>query len=298
MLNRLQSWRERGWVTLDAAAYAAAWQRFGGSVATHPVVIERLADLARIPVRYLGWEHDGELQAAVATWGRDLALSKEALKRHGKKGLFDLGNAELILPAAEDAQAPLRHRGRYLSELNSGRVAGLRAQTEALAMARAPEDLSKKFRYNQRRELRLLEEAGGLVRPVMEFSSMQLAAIYCDLFQRRWGFPATGAAHLAEVLERLRELLVGSVIFLNDAPIAVQLIYQVQAPRWVSVEYINGGVDPNMRDFSPGSVLSFLNTQAAWEYARAQGKALRFSFGRADREYKERWCSPVPVFQS
>jgi hypothetical protein len=28
------------------------------------------------------------------------------LKRNGKKGLFDLGNAEIILPAAADAQAP------------------------------------------------------------------------------------------------------------------------------------------------------------------------------------------------
>ena len=27
------------------------------------------------------------------------------------------------------------------------------------------------------------------------------------------------------------------------------------------------------------------------------GKPLRFSFGRADREYKERWCNPVPVFK-
>ena len=26
-------------------------------------------------------------------------------------------------------------------------------------------------------------------------------------------------------------------------------------------------------------------------------KPLRFSFGRADREYKERWCNPVPVFK-
>jgi hypothetical protein len=44
-------------------------------------------------------------------------------------------------------------------------------------------------------------------------------------------------------------------------------------------------------------VLSFLNTQSAWEEARVLGKPLRFSFGRADREYKDRWCNPVPVFQ-
>ncbi len=298
MLNRIKGWRERGWTSIDAAAYAKAWNTFGGSVATHPLVVERLAELAGILVRYLGWEQNGELKAAIPTWGRYLALSKEVLKQQGKKGLFDLGNAELILPAAPDTQAPLRHKARYLSELNQGRFAGLKVQAESLAMAREPEDLSKKFRYNQRRELRLLEEAGGVVRPISEFSSSELAAMYCDLFLRRWEFPATGAEHMAQVIEALRELLIGSVIFLNDAPIAIQLVYRVQAPEWVSVEYINGGVDPQTRAFSPGSVLSFLNTQRAWEDARELGKPLRFSFGRADREYKDRWCNPVPVFHS
>ena len=295
MLNRFQGWRERGWTPVEAEVYAQAWQRFGGSVATHPQIVERLAHLAQIPVRYLGWEQDGELKGAIATWGRDLALSKDVLKRKGKKGLFDLGNAEIILPLAADAQVPLRHRARYLSALNEGRVSTLKPQAEQLAMARTPEELSKKFRYNQRRELRLLEEAGGVVRPVSEFSSAELASIYCDLFLRRWGFKATGAERLAEVIELLREWLIGSVIFLNDAPIAIQLVYRVESPEWISVEYVNGGVDPETSAFSPGSVLSFLNTQSAWEQAREVGKPLRFSFGRADREYKDRWCNPVQV---
>ena len=298
MLNRIQAFRERGWQVIDAKAYAEAWARFGGSVATHPRVVEQLAELAQIPVRYLGWLQDGELKAAIPTWGRHLALSKDVLKRAGKKGLFDLGNAEIILPAAADASAPLRHAARYLSELNQGRFTGLKAQTEQLAMARAHEDLSKKFRYNQRRELRLLEEAGGVVRPISDFDAGQIAAMYRDLFQRRWGFPATGAERRAEVLERLRELLIGSVLLLDDKPIAIQLVYRVEAPEWISVEYVNGGVDPETKAFSPGSVLSFLNTQAAWEDARACNKPLRFSFGRADREYKDRWCNPVPVFQA
>ncbi|QXH56167.1 antimicrobial resistance protein Mig-14 [Pseudomonas maumuensis] len=298
MLNFIQGWRERGWQVIDAAAYGEAWQRFGGSVATHPLVIEQLAELAQIPVRYLGYPQGGEFKAALPTWGRHLALSKEVLKRHGKKGLFDLGNAEIILPAADDCAAPLRHAGRYLSALNQGRFSGLKVQPEQLAMARAHEDLSKKFRYNQRRELRLLEEAGGQVRPISDFSAAEIAAMYCELFQRRWGFPATGAARMAEVVERLRELLIGSVLFLEDKPIAIQLVYRVEAPAWISIEYVNGGVDPETKAFSPGSVLSFLNTQAAWEDANARGKALRFSFGRADREYKDRWCNPVPVFQS
>jgi len=297
MLNYVQGWRERGWRVIDAPAYADAWQRFGGSVATHPLVLAQLAEMADIPVRYLGWYQGDELKAAIPTWDRYLALSKDVLKRRGKNGMFDLGNAELILPAAADAQAPLRHAGRYLSELNQGRFSGLKAQPEALAMARQPEELSKKFRYNQRRELRLLEEAGGQVRAITEFTSTEIASMYCDLFQRRWGFAATGAERMAEMVERLRALLIGSVLFLEDKPIAIQLVYRVEAPEWVSVEYVNGGVDPETRAFSPGSVLSFLNTQSAWEAARALNKPLRFSFGRADREYKDRWCNPVPVFQ-
>lgn len=297
MLSRLQFWRERGWATISAADYAEAWARFGGSVATHPDVVARLADLAGIPVRYLGWLVDGELQAAIPTWGRHLALSKDVLKQQGKRGLFDLGNSEIILPLATGAQVALRHRVRYLSELNATGLIGISEQPEGLALAREPEQYSKKFRYNQRREQRLLEEAGGVIRPMLELTPEEQARIYADLFQRRWGFEATGKDHLAEVFGLLREFMTGSLIYLNDEPVAIQVLYRVEAPQWVSLEYINGGVDPQQREFSPGSVLSFVNTQSEWEHARALGKPLRYSFGRADREYKDRWCNRVPVYQ-
>lgn len=297
MLQFLQSWRERGWRVIDASTYAEAWQRYGGSVATHPEVIERLAGLAGIPVRYLGWEKQGELIAAVPCWGRHLALSKDVLKKTGKRGLFDMGNAEIVLPVAEQAEVPVRQRMRYVSELNAGAISTLREQPEGLALAREPEAYSKKFRYNQRREQRLLEEAGGVLRPMLDFSPSEQAAMYADLFQRRWGFEAPGKGHLQEVFTLLREFMTGSVVLLDEQPIAVQVLYRVEAPKWVSIEYINGGVDPQQRDFSPGSVLSFVNTQAAWADARALGKPLRYSFGRADREYKDRWCNRVPVYQ-
>ena len=297
MLSHLRAWRERGWTPIDATAYAAAWQRFGGSVATHPQVVERLAELAGIPVRYLGWLVDGELQAAIATWGRHLALAKDVLKQQGKRGLFDLGNAELIVPIAAGVQVPLRHRARYVSSLHVDQVSTLREQPEGLALAREPEEYSKKFRYNQRREQRLLEEAGGVIRPMLELSAAEQARIYADLFQRRWGFEATGKAHLIEVFSLLRDFMTGALIYLGDEPVAIQILYRVEAPAWVSLEYINGGVDPQNREFSPGSVLSFVNTQSAWEAARAIGKPLRYSFGRADREYKDRWCNRIPVYQ-
>jgi CelD/BcsL family acetyltransferase involved in cellulose biosynthesis len=132
---------------------------------------------------------------------------------------------------------------------------------------------------------------------MLELAPAEQAAIYTELFERRWGFAVPGKGHLAEVFALLREFMTGSLIYLGDAPVAIQILYRVEAPRWVSLEYINGGVDPQQREFSPGSVLSFVNTQAAWAEARALGKPLRYSFGRADREYKDRWCHRVPVYQ-
>lgn len=298
MLNRFRWFRERHWTVIDADTYAEIWQQYGGSVATHPQIIERLSALAKIPVRYLAWMDASRPVAAIATWDHHLALSRDLLKRRGKRGLFDLGNAEVILPMASDARIVLRHHGRYLSALQGERIAGAKVQKEQLALAREPEALSRKFRYNQRRELRLLQEAGGRVVPMQTFSATDQAAIYSDLFERRWSFETPGKRHLAEVFECLGEFMRGSVIQLDDRPIAIQILYQVESPRWISVEYVNGGVDPQNRSFSPGSVLSFLNTQAAWEEAQGKEKALRFSFGRADREYKDRWCHRTTVYQA
>lgn len=296
ILSYWRAWREQGWELIDAATYAQVWQQYGGSVATHPEVVARLSDYAGIGVRYLGWSQNGRLQAAIPTWGRDLALSKRVLKAQGKRALFDLGNAEVILPIAPEASICLRHRGQYLSALHETQILRLKAQPEGLALARAPEDYSKKFRYNQRREQRLLEEAGGCLRSMQSLSAQEQATIYADLFERRWGFSAMGKAHLSDVFGLLREFMSGELIYLNDQPIAVQILYRVQSPSWVSVEYINGGVDPEAQALSPGSVLSYVNTQSQWEQARAQGKTLRYSFGRADRAYKDRWCVNTPIY--
>ncbi|QKS27556.1 MAG: GNAT family N-acetyltransferase [Candidatus Accumulibacter similis] len=298
MLSRWRSWREQGWTPVAPRDYARAWQLFGGSVATHPVIVERLSALAEVPVRYLGWFAGGELLAAVACWGRHLALSKEVLKRRGQRELFDLGNSEVILPIAEQARVPVRLRMRYVSELNRDQISTLRSQPEELALLRPFPDWSAKFLYNQRRELRLLEQLGARLRPLAEYSPAEQAAIYADLFRRRWGFAARGEAHLAEVFRLLREFMTGSLLLREEQPIAIQILYRVEAPRWISLEYINGGVDPRSSDHSPGSVLTFVNAQAARAEALAAGKPLRYSFGRSDGGYKDRWCHRVPVYQT
>jgi len=298
MLNRLRFFRERGWVEIAPAGYAEIWRRYGGSVATHPAFVESLSGFAGIPVRYLAWQQDGEPVAAIPVWGRYLAMSSLALKAMGKKGTFDLGNTEMVLPVVPGAKGiPLRHVARYLSARHETQFSGLRQQKEELAILKAADAFSSKFRYNQRRQLRLFTEAGGVVRPVAEFSPAELATIYVDLFERRWEETATGATAMAEVFSLLREWMTGSVLFLHDAPVAVQVLYRVESSRWISIEYINGGVAPEAQEFSPGSVLTYVNVEAAREDAVRRDKSLRYSFGRTGRGYKKMWCVAEPVFE-
>ena len=186
---------------------------------------------------------------------------------------------------------------QYVSQCHEPGITTLRPQKESIALARAPEEYSKKFLYNQRRELRLFLEQGGVIRSILEFSPEEIAAHYVRLFTLRWGFSPRSQQTLPQVLRVLRPFMTGSVLQMNGQPIALQLLYRVESPSWISVEYINGGVDTTFQKWSPGSILSFLNTQAAWEEARAADKPLRFSFGRVDRDYKMRWCRAVPVFQ-
>ena len=62
------------------------------------------------------------------------------------------------------------------------------------------------------------------------------------------------------------------------------------------MEYVNGGVDPAFSALSPGSVLTYLNTQQAWALSGSTAKNLRYSFGKADNEYKDRWCSQSAIY--
>ena len=298
MRDLLRPWREHGWFEVSADVYSQIWQRFGGSVMTHPDIVEKLSELTGIPVRYLGTPAGSDYRGAIATWGPYLALSRQALKRAGKRDYFDLGNAEIILPIAEGSPIPVRYRMRYVSQLNARTVCSLKPQNESIALARPPEEYSKKFLYNQRRELRLFEASGGSVKPALSFSADELAAMYTDLFRKRWGFEVPAGKNLAAAFTLMRPFMFGSVLCHDGKAIALQVLYRVESPAWISVEYINGGVDPTYKDFSPGSVLTYLNTQEAWGQARAGGKPLRYSFGRADRDYKLRWCHTVPVYRT
>ena len=291
-----QSWRESGWLEASSDEYREAYTTFGGSFITHPDVLTSISDVASMPLRFLKQERDGTLIGAIAIWDKFLAGSKNGLKKAGKRSLIDIGNAEIILPLSTDHQFTLRHKADNVSCLH-GNIENAAPAEYEIAFAKPHAECSKKFRYNQRRELRLLEEAGASYRPIQELSATEISHTYKTPFKKRWEFDAKGHQTLDLTIEKLKPFLIGYVLEMENKPIAIQLVYMTESPNWLSIEYLNGGVDTDYQHHSPGSVLTYLNTQLAETLATEKNKAWRYSFGISDRDYKARWCNPSPIFQ-
>ncbi len=303
----LQAWKERHWQEATSEEYLNAYNLYGGSVFTHPEIIQAVSEITSMPLRYMSLRQHGDLVAIVPLWGKYIAGHKTALKKAGKRRALDTGNPEVILPVKPGSMFHLPFKVDFLSNLHN-QNAGTRAFTnlknskaQSISLARPytpgqEHALSKKFKYNRRRELRLFEEAGGEIRSVTEMDTAEFVETYIRLFKARWGFEIKGQENLQAFLERIRPHLFGHTAMINNQTIAIQLILMTESPEWISAEYINGGVDPEYNKYSPGSILSYINTQALYQDAENKDKQLRFSFGKSDREYKDLWCYRTPVF--
>lgn len=298
-MGLLDRWRQRGWQEISREDYQRAYSQYGGSVITHPQIISSLSSSIEVPIEFWGKFEANELIAAAPTWGSHIAGNKRKLKQLGKYEEVDLGNMEVILPVAANVKnIQMGFKGAFIAHLHEGQIKGLRKQRETISVFSGYQSarFSKKFLYNRKRELRLLEEIGCQVRDLKEFSPGQIADWYIQLFERRWHKKPKAFQVIARQFSVLWEHMLGKVLFVNDQPIAVQLLILAESPQWLSLEYLNAGVDVSFQKYSPGSVLTYLNTQMLSDLALAKHKALRYSFGRTDADYKSLWCETLPVF--
>lgn len=298
MLNYLQAWRERGWHPITADDYSKAWHRWGGSVATHPEIIQKISDVVKVDTRYLGIYKNLRLEAAVPAWGNYIALSKDALIPLGKASYYDLGKSEVIIPKAPDLKIRLPKKTKYISNIHQGHIKGLKPHKRGLGFTFAPHEFNRKFRSNQRRQRRMLQENNGEILPVSGLAPHRIAHIYTSLFEKRWGFETPAKKHLTDVFRLLQKFLTGFYITINDKPVAIQIVYRVESPNWISVEYINDGIDPDYHGLGLGSLLSYTCLEYQWDYASKRNKQLRSSFGSASSDYKFKWCHVAPIYRN
>lgn len=271
--------------------YARCYNSWGGSFIVHPDVLQFFDDTYGVKTVYRGYFKDGKCIAAVGTWGSYLAGDRNGLCAHKLTNRVDFGYPIVYLPIAPGCSCAVLYRAGYLLGEQRRRIDGaiFPGIKKMSILKRIPDDLptgKKEFQIKERR----FERLGGVARDIQDFRNDEVIAIYTDLFHVRWQRKPHAIDALSRTLDCLRKFLFGKVLLLKNRPEAIQINYSAETSPAICVDYINGGVDKAFSGISPGSLLSYFNGRDACAGAKAKGKQLIYSYGKANTDYKDQWC--------
>jgi hypothetical protein len=87
------------------------------------------------------------------------------------------------------------------------------------------------------------------------------------------------------------------MLLFENRPVALELVYKTEAPRWLIANGVQAGYDPAFLDFSVGSILFHHNLERLEDEAIAGDRMLRYSLGWSDAPYKAEWAVDEPVWR-
>lgn len=280
--------RLAGWVPSTFEMYCQAWQQYGGSTYNHPQVLSYLESLHTGALRYFHKMHKGQLIGACFC-GPDKEL------QHPYKDVPIIAE-NIMLPLSPEYKGYLPIKTKWLSDYHQGQFLNLhygRANRRSVCLVK--EQFSKSTTKRRNCDSRRFLEQGGEIVPVAEYTPDELGAIYVRLFNLRWAgrYQYRNEEGLVAFLHAVRDLLFGHVLLWEGQPCAYDLIYQAQCPKWNYFDDFNGGYDPGVTGFSPGSILMWENISAARRQSAEQGKECLFSLGLASHKwpYKLLWAA-------
>ena len=209
--------------------------------------------------------------------------------------LGEIGQPETLFPVLPSrGKLGLNRLSLTTSPLLLDRVRAVNGRS-LKAMAIAKDRRHKKLTIRQRDFF----ANGGKAHFANDLSASDFADIYLRLHSERWGIPIESLGGVRDQIIALYRHVFGVVLEVNGEPVAVQLCFRSKGATMHCVDFINSGVrlmDDNKLSY--GSVMMLTCLRRAEEDAKADGKALRFSFGYyyGDNTYKSVWTEPEPTF--
>lgn len=282
-----------GWKPSDFETYRKAYFMYGGSVNTHPDIIDFFIHEEGMKFNFFHYKNKDKLQGAYF------------LSENGKPGL----NVWSTYPVTYDELAfPLNPNFRMVFPEITNRLAVQNRSSFINAnyiMARRKKiclvknEFSIKSVKKRKGEYRRFLDASGECVGIEEFSSHNLAAIYTYLFNMRFEgkLICYDKYLMSKFISKLKHLMFGHVLFVNGKPCAFDFMMKAESESAIYFDVPNGGVDPSFYDLSPGSVLMWKNIEAAKNYSILVNKKMTFSIGLQDKnwDYKERWANALPL---
>jgi hypothetical protein len=158
-----------------------------------------------------------------------------------------------------------------------------------------PSGFSKKTISTREREIRKFLAVGGAFVPISDLDSNYFFDIYRELF-----FARRKREIIEQDLNRIffnefHHCFKGDVIFLNNEPIAIQLLLSVSSQAGYFVDFINIGYTQESPLNSLGTILMWRNLTSLTAEAAEKNQNLFYSYGFMSGEYKTRWCNSLSV---
>ena len=282
-----------GWVTSDFDIYQETYLKYGGSVNMHPDVVRFFMDEKILTFDFWHTENNGNITAAYFVTN----------KKHPGLNVwqdYPISYDEIILPAAHDHNVILPTKTNRLSSVVRGCVRNsIPAFGRAPEVYRIKEKFSTKTTRKRNGELKRFISAGGEIRPLAEMSAGVIADLYVALFRSRFvdSVRCYDRFRIEALLSALPQMVSGNALFYHGEPCALDLMLCADSRSFLYVDVPNGGFDPKLSSFSPGSLVMWTNILSAQERCRRDNKTLYFSIGRNGKGwgYKQQWADLFPV---
>lgn len=278
------------WEETDFRVYTEAYNKYGGSLCTHPRVLMFLSEKWNTRVRYFIKKNEGACIAAAFTLNDALDLRDATLPF-----VFD----DILLPVKEGTKISLPFRTKRLSPKLQGKITnGLFNNLIKKKVTYIKREFSSRTAKKRRSESSRFIKQGGEILNVSQFSPQELTDIYHQLFNLRWKGELTciNKNVLFDIFTEFSDMIFGKVLFIKGKPCAFDLIYKAECRDWIFFEDFNGGIDPAYKDLGAGSILLWENIQEAKKLSDTSKKKMIFSLGAYNPAwtYKKQWCDIKP----
>lgn len=285
-----------GWERSNFTHYQAAYYKYGGSVNTHPDIINFFMQKKEKEFAFWHYRRDGEVTAAYFT-------SDENTFGLNVWRDYPVSYDEIIIPMAADQKIVLPVKtNRLSSSLRGNIINATYVFREKRKVCLIKTSFSGKTVKKRNGELRKMLAAGGECIPLREMSPADIADIYVHLFRLRFADSVRcyNRKNITVLLTALPHMVTGNVLFFEGAPVAIDLVLCARSEKSLYFDVPNGGIDPSITAFSPGSLLMWKNIVDAREVCRNENKAMQFSIGLYDKkwDYKLLWAETQPTGKS
>lgn len=280
-----------GWEDCSALDYFDCYNLFGGNFSSNPATLEYIHEKTDFNHRYLYHINKRKvIDGAVCVWNDKYIANGTAGLISDVMPSLPVAEGELIIPLSEYFAGILPFKAKLLSPIQPGKILNSTFSLNAnrsISLFKGADNFSKKTISTMNRKLKKFINAGGELRNNENFSSIDLANIYSELFYMRRR-KLVSVSETACFFDKFRPNIFGKVMLINDDPCAFMLNIKNETKNMITIDFINIARNEEHDNLSIGNVLMWANALEAEK--QSADKKLRFSFGRPTSDYKERMC--------